>query len=630
MKAKIQSPGPFVLATLASLLLTVALYGSALRLPFYSDDLLQVPWVESTPMSELWRTVGPYRDYRPLLFSLWRLVYLAMGDLQPAPLHVLNLAGHALCGGLAGLLAARWGRRRRLVAALGAGLFAGFPFAFDAVPWAIGLSYPLAVSLALGALLTYLRARTARRQSIHLAAVAMTLLAGFAHEGAAVAGVIVLWAELAAVRRNRRFSLWPLAHLTASALPLVVAALVRPQGTELHGLAWPDLGLNAAFALQALVFPVAPLAEWLGGGWLSLMVVGAPVLAATIAIVRRSVGWRPIALALGWWAIWCLPPLLTLRFAWLRDAPRTLYPAAAGVALLWASLGTAPRRHLRAALAAGTTALLSLVPAGWFVIGRMALLRQVGDVVWNVVDLTPQDPPLLAVNLPARVTPAERFYPLGHEGVIPLPLPPRVHAGDLVTAHTGESSAAFERAWGPVLPPLPYRVDLLGEPLAPDDLAAAAQIALVEYDSNGMALRAAGAVDTAPRDGVPLARFGDRLLLLSASCVRTDGGQVVLTTHWLAESPIDGFPTFFAHLLGPDGNLLTQADGDPLRGLYPLNQWQPHQVVEDMRTFDGISEGGSVVSIGVWDPAASLRWPGGDPGGQPLVDDAFRCLIREQ
>jgi hypothetical protein len=627
LNTKKQSRGPFLLTALVSLALTLALYAGALQLPFYSDDLLQVPWVEQTPLPALWRTVGPYRDYRPLHFSLWRLVHLLTGDLQPAPLHALNLFGHALCGTLVGLLAARWARKPRLVAPLASAIFIAFPFAFDAVAWAIGFSYPLAVSLALGALLAYLRARTAGRRWIHVAAATMTLLAGFAHEGAAVVGAIILWAELTVARQDRRVSPWPLAHLAASALPLIAAAVVRPQGTQLHGLAWPDLGLNAALALQALAFPVAPLAEWVGGGWNPLVLVAIPTLAGGMVIARGSMGWRTVALALGWWALWSLPPLLTLRFDWLRDAPRALYPAAAGVAVLWTGVGAAPRRRQLAALTAVATVVLCVVPAGWFVVGRMALLRQVGDVMWNVVDLAMEDPPLLAVNLPARLTPPERRYPLGHEGVIPMPLPPRVHASDLVAAHTGKTAAAFERAWGPVLPPLPYQVDPLGQPLAPEDLVAAAQVALVEYSPDGMALREAGAVEPGATEESLLARFGDRLLLLSASCTRSDGGPVTLVTRWRSAAPVDGYPTVFAHLLGPDGELLTQADGDPLRGLYPLNQWEPDQVIEDIRSFEDGADG-EAVSLGVWDPTEGQRWPAVDATGQPLADDAFRCVIR--
>ncbi len=628
MNEKRQSPDHLLLPALVSLAATLALYAGALQLPFYSDDLLQVPWVERTPLPQLWTSVGPYRDYRPLHFSLWRLVYLITGDLQPAPLHALNLVGHALAGTLAGLLAARWARRPRLAAPLAAALFVAFPFAFDAIPWAIGLSYPLAVSLALGALLAYLDARSRDRWPLHLAAATMTLLAGFAHEGAAVVGAIILWAELTVARGDRRLSPWPLAHLGASALPLVTAALIRPQGTQLHGLAWPDLGLNAAFALQALAFPVAPLAEKLGGGWMALVLVALPVAAGTIVAARRSVGWRPVVLALGWWAAWSLPPLLTLRFDWLEDAPRALYPGAVGVALLWAGAGTVPRRRRFAAIAAGVTALLCLFPAGWFVTGRMALLGQVGDVMWDVVDLAKEDPPLLAVNLPARVTPPERLYPLGHEGVIPMPLPPRVDAGDLVAAHSGEPDAAFERTGGPVLPPLPYQVVPLGEPLAPEDLVTAAQVALVEYDPETMALRRAGAVDSVPTDEPPLVRFGDRLLLLSAACTRTGDGTVTLVTRWRVEAPLDGYPTLFAHLLGQDGDLLAQADGDPLRGLYPFNQWGTDQVIEDVRTLEDAPPGGEQVALGVWDPTAGLRWPAVDTEGQPLSDDAFRCVLR--
>ena len=98
MESKTRNLSPIVAAALLSLALTAFLYGGALALPFYSDDLLQVPWVEQASLADLWRTVGPYRDYRPLHFTVWWLLYRVIGDLRPSLLYALNLLGHALCG----------------------------------------------------------------------------------------------------------------------------------------------------------------------------------------------------------------------------------------------------------------------------------------------------------------------------------------------------------------------------------------------------------------------------------------------------------------------------------------------------------------------------------------------------
>lgn len=632
---KSETRKPVIAAALVSAALTLLLYGPALALPLYSDDLLQVPWVEATPLTDLWRAVGPYRDYRPLHFTLWRLLYLLAGDLRPALLHSLNLAGHALCGTLVGLLAARWKRRPWLAALVGAAFFVVFPFAFDAVPWAIAFSYPLATALTLGALLCYLRACKAGRFPLHALAAVLTMAAGFAHEGGVAAGPTILLAAWTLRRRGRRDTrLWPFAHLIASAVPLAASALVRPQGTAFYGLVWPDLTSSAAYALQALTFPAAPLAGLLArvgmGAVLAVAVVGLAALAGLTWLAGRGREPDLSSLGLGWWALWSLPPLLTLRSDWLMDAPRVFYPAGVGVALLWTEAMDGVLslvRWKRAWVLLAVLVALSLVPAGWFVVGSVALQRQAGDLLWDVVAAAEEGGPLLVVNLPSRIDPPERLYPLGREGIIPLP--PRVGAGDLVAAHTGRAGAAFERALGRVLPRLPYTVRPLGEPLSPDDLRAAGRVALVVYRSNGMSLEEAGAILPTRDVETSAARFGDRMLLVSAFCTRVAPDRVLLSTYWQVLEPVDGTPTLFAHLLAVDGSLLAQADGDPVRGLYPFFHWQPGEVVRDLRAFDDAPAGAATVALGVWDPAAGVRWEATRSDGESLPDDAYPCAVRE-
>lgn len=629
------------LVGLIALLLTLLLYGPVVGLPFYSDDLLQVPWVEATPLAELWRTVGPYRDYRPLHFTLWRLVYLATGDLRPTPLHALNLLGHALAGTLTGLLAARWGERPRLMGSLAAALFVAFPFAFDAVPWAIALSYPLAVSLTLGGLLLYLEARERTRLLLHLPAMALVALAGFAHEGAVVAGAAILLAEVFLQRNDRRLSRWPTPYVGLSLLPLAAAALARPQGTVLHGLEWPGLVYSAAYALQALTFPLAPLGGPLVRAGLNPAVTVAGTSLAlfffvTLVTTRRRLkvpSHLPALglLALGWWVLWALPPLLTLRFDWLRDAPRALYPLAVSAALLWggaiAALADLSRRRRSPPLPAAALALLCLIPAVTFVAGRVSLQRRAGHLLEQVIEMAQEGESLLVVNLPGRIAPAESFYPLGYEGLIPLPLPPRVHAADLVAANGGPRDAAFERTYGTVFPLVPERIALFGDPLAVEDVRRADRVALVTYRPGEMELAEAGAVLPPQPAGTARARFGESLRMLSASCHWDETGRAVLDVQWQIQAPIEGTPTIFAHLLGPDGTLLAQADGPPLRGLYPLQTGQPGEIIHDVRTFEGVTPQVGAIAVGVWDPEAGVRWEARDPSGQLLTDDAYRCPL---
>jgi hypothetical protein len=620
---------PFALGLLISIALTLLIYGSSLRLPFTSDDLLQVPWVERTPVLDFWTSVGPYRDYRPLHFSLWKILALLTGNLTPPILHALNLVGHALSGTLAGVLAARWSKRPALAAALAAGSFILFPFAFDAVPWAIAFSYPLTTALATGALLAYLGARQTSAVPRHILALALTGLAGFAHEGGIVVGAIIIFAELIICRPEQgRLSPWSTAHLVASGIPFFAAALVRPQGTTLYGLAWPDALVNTATALQALVFPVAPLATpLLRGGLdpeLALALVGLPALFVVGWSAARALGLHPFLLILGWWAAWSLAPILTLRSDWLHDAPRAFYPTAVGAAVLWA--GAANQKRCRHALVAAVLLVAFLLPAGQFANGRMALYQQVGDLLRGVVAASEAEPSTLIVNLPSRITLPGQRYPLGHEGVIPLPR--EVGAADLIFAHTGRENAAFERAWGPLLPAsLPYTVQPLGEPVTSTDLRDADRIYVVDYRPDGMSLLEAGAIAPVRSPEAVRAQFGDALSMVDAICHPTDAGGVTLTTRWQVIAPIEGTPTIFAHLLSPDGALLTQADGDPLQGLYPFNAWQPGEVIEDVRVFQTDPPAGASIALGVWDPTTGERWSATDAAGASLHDQVVRCAV---
>jgi hypothetical protein len=426
----------------------------------------------------------------------------------------------------------------------------------------------------------------------------------------------------------------------------------------LHGLEWPGLAYSTTYALQALIFPLAPLggplvraglnpAVTVAGVGLALLLLAACVVSiralralpnrrrlsrnsmATMT-TRRGVG-ESCLLALGWWGLWALPPLLTLRFNWLRDAPRALYPTAVGAALLWsvaiAALADVSRRRRTAPLPAAALALLCLVSAVTFIAGRVALQRRVGHLLEQVIEMAQEDESLLVVNLPGRIAPGESFYPLGYEGVIPLPLPPRVHAADLVAANGGPRDAAFERTYGAVLPPLPEQLALFGDPLAPADVRRADRVALVTYRPGGMELVEAGRVLHPQPADTALARFGESVRLLSASCYWDGNSRAVLDVRWQIQAPVEAPSTIFAHLLGPDGTLLAQADGPPLRGLYPLSAGQPGEVIHDVRVFDGLDPQVGTIAVGVWDPQAGVRWEASGPDGQPLVDNAYHCPL---
>ncbi len=633
-----------VIAALTAVILTVALYGRAVGLPFYSDDLLQILWVRATSLLDIWRSVSPYGDYRPLQFSLWRGLHV-LGLLQPAPVHALNLLAHALCGALVGILAARHAERPMAVAALAAALFAAFSFAVDAVAWASSFAYPLALALALGGVLLGTGEPESPRSGVrYWASLALLALAGFAHEAGVAAGPAAFFGALLLARTRKPGR--ALGYLAASALPLACILRFSPAGTA-YSLDVANWGDNAIVALQALAYPVAPVAQWASRGGpdarAAMVAVGLAAMAALgacaccrVRVVRAGGGeraapsaWLLFTFGLAWAILWSAIPLATQRFDWLRDPPRVLYPSAAGVAMIWtagwAGVAAGRRVALRAALAAAV-ACAALAPAAGFMHRTIGLYARAGDILWQAVGAAADGgSPVLLVNLPGRLTSPTRMYPLGHEGVIPMPPPSNVDL--LVRVHTGRAGAAFERAAGAILPQLPYGVELAGAPLTTDDIRSAGRVVVVAYRADGtMALEEAGAVWGPDAMGAPLARFGNALALLSAECRREDG-RVTLITTWRLDSQVDGAPTVFAHLLDGEGRLVAQADGDPIRGLYPLAQWREGDTVRDVRVFDGVPSGPLTVAFGVWDPTARVRWLAVDAGGARLADDAARCPV---
>lgn len=626
MRDAIRRRGAAVVALLAASVLTATLYGRAIGLPFYSDDLLQVLWVRATSLPDFWRSVGPYGDYRPLHFTLWKLLDWA-GLLTPAVAHSLNLAGHALCGALVGMLAARWSRRPLAASALGAATFVAFPFAVDAVAWAVSFSYPLAVALGLGGIL--LGAGGKGRYAVGLMLVA---LAGFAYEPAVMAGPVAFVAALLTAPRPDVRRAVP--YLLASAVPLACVLHFAPAGTA-YALGAGNLEANAGVGLQAAVYPLAPLVPWLrrlggGPGWVVAAVIALVGALAGLAWAARRAGQGRLFLLGATWAIlWSAGPLATQQYDWMRDPPRVLYVGAAGVVMLWAAglaFPTAGHRAVRLALSVAVAGA-ALVPAAVFVHRTMGLYARAGEVLWQAIGAANAAEPVLLVNLPGRITPPTRMYPLGHEGVIPMP--PPSDADLLVQVHTGKAGAAFERAAGAILPALPYGVELAGPPLTTDDIRASRRVMVTTYHADGtMALEEAGAVLPLAATSTPLARFGDRLLLLSAECRRV-GEQVTLVTTWRLVGQGDGAPTVFAHLLEAGGRLITQADGDPIRGLYPLALWRQGEAVRDVRVFRDVPAGPLTVAFGVWDPSAGVRWAATDGSGARLADDAVRCSVAE-
>jgi len=622
--------------------LTLLLYHDALQLPLWADDLLQVPWVKATSLRDLWRTVGPYEDYRPLHFSLWRGIYVLTGALAPATLHLLNLVGHGLSSLLVGLLAARISKRPLVAALLGVSFFGLFPFAYDTVLWASSFSYPLSLILAVSAVLLYSIARETGKVNLYIPVLLLTALAGFAYEGGVMAGPSVLLAEICL--QQRPFSRWSLAVFAASMLPFAIITAVSPAVptqflTGLHPI------YNLVIALQCLIFPLAPLAMPLaqvtGRSAIAILVVmGLLWLAGSAVLSWQRRQWRVMLFGLGWAVLWSLIPLSTQAFNWYRDPPRVFYLSAVGIAVIWSCLleQLPPLRWSQRWQVAAQSLLtvILLLPGGAFLFDEVALHARISDLLWATAREAETTPGTLFINLPGRITFAERRYPLGHEGAIPLPPPTN---GELwLAVHSEGTSQAHARALGAILPPTPYLLEVADADVDGASLRAATQVVQVRYQGElwldeALSLQTTGKVlpgrvlPSQDSTTQPIATFtsatGEALLLHEAACRRVSADEVALEAEWQTVSPLRGMPTVFVHWWSAEAVLLGQADGDPLGGLYPFAQWQAGEIVKETRVLRAKGPGGSRMTLGIWDPEIGARWQAMNASGERLAEDCY-------
>jgi hypothetical protein len=107
------------------------------------------------------------------------------------------------------------------------------------------------------------------------------------------------------------------------------------------------------------------------------------------------------------------------------------------------------------------------------------------------------------------------------------------------------------------------------------------------------------------------ADLGGQLRLLGYNLER-DGDTNTVTLFWQALTPMNEDFTTFVHLLGADGQLLAQADGQPWDGRYPTAIWDVGEIVRDPK----------VLSLPAENAAGPLKLIAGAyqlPGGVRLI-----------
>ncbi len=610
--------------------LVLALYAPSLRFGLIWDD---PEWYRQGAGQSLWQlftALPSYQFYRPLAILLNRTLVSPVGAVNAPAAHAIQIEAHLASTLLLApvLHALGLGRRQARLAAL---LFAVFPLSYQAVAWQAP-QQPLALFWVLLAL--WLAAQASRGRpwlglSLSVSAYAAGLLF---QESALPFALAFVW--LAVVQRragpSRLPAAWPLLHLAvAGAYTLVWLSVPRKAGVTGAGFD-PQV---AAYLLQGVVFPLAHAltgwaVRWSSAGLVALFATASGLLAAA---VWRWTSRRAALLSVAWIGLGLLPAWAGLSWEYVRIGERVFYPAAPGVAVLWAGVVVWMARGPRWRRAAGLAAAAALLSVSiWQGLQFYQLYRMGTSFLAETVGLLSAQPAgrLVFVNYPDRLEIRPPIYPRGNWGLILAPV--GLGLSGFAVAATGQSAAeqslavfAFgvpdREAW-------PYRLDLRGTDTSAEGLVEAAlgadAVYVTDYRPSGqMRLREVGAIRPLAGQAPPVAVFDQAVQLLRAEV--QSGDRPGLRLMWSRQQPLEYDTTVFVHFWQGD-DFRGGADGDSLGGLVPLFVWPSGAAIEDVRAFDDLpyEPGAYEVRIGLYRRDTLERLPALAADGTRYVDDS--------
>jgi len=650
-------------------IVTFLLYGASLELPFFFDDFVHYPFVEGNNIFRIWLSTNDLAYYRPLNFTLWRITYQFFQDHDPFVDHAINLVLFAVNGFLVGWLASRlWslrGDRFPVVAYndiqddvwriyLSATLFLFFPFSYQAIPWVGSLSHILVTTIILLAVLCYVQMRRTSLRLWGMASLFFTFLAPFAHENGVLVMPFVVLVDLTTPGLSRR---WRQAARTAViwTLPLLIyipiwLSLPRLDGKGLFG-SLEGMLQNSAYFLQGTFYPFNSIGGWLHytRGFDDMPVVallsGTGFIIAVLvqlthkATIRSLFPWFWILLA-------SLPAILFLVFDYVINGPRLLMVASVGIAWLWTDVillfsrggkQGSIQRLTRAGIA-GLFTLLLLAQNATFVSRRMTMHEILGhgfeEVITATADANEAGLEAIIVNFPSWLALKDHAFALGHEGVLFWPdyVPPET----LMTVHTGKpGDLNFVKVDG-IRPELEkYYYGLTGpDPDWPTLSAVPSQVFKTEYGRDAVDLISVGTLgELRKEEHEYLAIFkglddSSSIQLIDARVTPENGGLKV-DTLWHADGAAAN-TTLFVHAVDAAGNLIGQADGDPLGGSYPLNQWQDGAHVWDSRTIEVEGGAGARIRLGLYDRLSGQRLEAVGNDGELYPDNFVPLAVGQE
>ena len=127
-----------------------------------------------------------------------------------------------------------------------------------------------------------------------------------------------------------------------------------------------------------------------------------------------------------------------------------------------------------------------------------------------------------------------------------------------------------------------------------------------------------------PSGAAVVAPLGDVALLVGSDAAPARGVNALdVTLYWLALRDIGANYKAFVHLLGPDGAVIAQHDGDPVGGYTPTSRWRAGELIADRHRIQlpaGLSSGEYGLKAGMYQPEPPRNLPVDPPTPDGRVD----------
>ena len=608
-----------------------AFYAPSVRFGFFNDDPTgHFRWMEGRSVVSLLTDASGHGYYRPVSFILWQILYTVLGRHDPFVLHLLNVLAHAGSAALVTWLAYQL-TGRLPYATLSGMLFALYPFSYEAVPYVGSFVHPLGASLILLTLAFYCRwHRDGARWTFVAAHVTLTL-ATFTQENAVITPVLMLL--LGAIildnrsKAQRAPRVWPVLSFFVQPIVFAAAWLWVPKTVETRVLDVSAMRANVLPFVQALVYPVAPLANHHPT---TLAIMALAALAALLALAYRAGAARLFLFGVFVWALAALPSIVILSNAYVLGSPRLFYLASVGTAMIWALPALVFKRsesgRPTAEWGVGLVVLaLCYLPTAAYVRCELVYQGMAGEIGRKMADAARSAAPgqgVTFVNLPyffsSRGVGTECSSPFVFAPTGAVFIPPYADPRDFVRynggpdiAASGVSVSAYQPGWS-----------TFGDPVSIQELRNRLLLSRVfVFDLVSWRL---GDLSAMWQPGVAMGQAratfdGAQLLKIESQAV---SATEIVTLTWQSVTPIQDRKVF-VHVYDSDGKLVTQDDNLPARGLSPASWWQAGDIITDTHvvTFGSLPPGAYRVSVGMYDATSGVRTWAHGPEGKRLPDD---------